>query len=84
MDFQNTKQYDIFDDDINFENHDDLANLEQDKKYVEIFDNEKLDQSIKLFLDCYPNAEEYEIIDFIARTRRAFVKAKRKNISDEI
>ena len=83
MNFQDNSQKDIHENDFDFENSSEVVDSNFDKMNAATFDSEKLDNAIALFCEKYPNAQDHEIIDFIGRARRSFIKAKRRNISDK-
>ncbi len=83
MNPENSKQYDIFSDDAHFAAGDPRGDdIEFDNRCLEIFDKQKLDPAIKLFLKHYPDAKDYEVIDFVTRSRRSYLRAKRQNLDD--
>ncbi|WP_033159657.1 coiled-coil domain-containing protein [Mycoplasmoides alvi] len=83
MNFQNETQTNVFEDEANFEDSSEVSNENEDKVNANIFDTEKLDVAINMFLEKHPECKDHEIIDFIGRARRSYVRAKRKNLTDE-
>lgn len=58
--------------------------LEFDIKNANDFDKIKRDLCLEIFLAQYPDAKDYEIVDFIDKARRSYVRAMRKNISESV
>lgn len=67
----------------NVNNSQEAKQLEEDAKNAQEFDIVKKDGCVELFLSRYPDAKDYEIADFVNRARRSYVRAKRKELSDE-